>query len=231
MKTEEINPGDILYDEERKMLVKVARVDEDGVVKYSAITDMRRIFQTPPPPYRVGTRTADVYVPATDEQRKYMERQLAVCEYIDLPKNNRMEVLAYIIADLKAENIELEQRVHQLMDDYNDVVRQLNGKEKRKDEDPSRQTLGEIMKMRDHCDKLEKENRELKVFAKAIHSFVKDKKLYMAKGANCPYYQDGPHVCSTSCLECKSCLGIIEGCGVICAARLLEANVSFPKND
>ena len=231
MKTEEINPGDIFYDEERKMLVKVARVDEDGVVKYSAITDMRRIFQTPPPPYRVGTRTADVYVPATDEQRKYMERNLAVCEYIDLPKNNRMEVLAYIIADLKAENMKLEQRVHQLMDDYNEVVRQLNGKEKRKDEDPSRQTLGEIMKMRDHCDKLEKENRELKVFAKAIHSFVKDKKLYMAKGANCPYYQDGPHVCSTFCLECKSCLGIIEGCGVICAARLLEANVSFPKND
>ena len=232
MKTEEIKPGDILYDEERKMLVKVARVDEDGVVKYSAITDMRRIFQTPPPPYRVGTRTADVYVPATDEQRKYMERQLAVCEYIDLPKNNRMEVLAYIIADLKAENMKLEQRVHQLMDDYNDVVRQLNGKEKRKDEDPSRQTLGEIMKMRDHCDKLEKENRELKVFARAIHTFVKDKKLYMAKGgANCPYYQDGPHVCSTFCLECKSCLGIIEGCGVICAARLLEANVSFPKND
>ena len=162
MKTEEINPGDILYDEERKMLVKVARVDEDGVVKYSAITDMRRIFQTPPPPYRVGTRTADVYVPATDEQRKYMERQLTVCEYIDLPKNNRMEVLAYIIADLKAENIELEQRVHQLMDDYNEVVRQLNGKEKRKDEDPSRQTLGEIMKMRDHCDKLEKDNEQLK---------------------------------------------------------------------
>lgn len=162
MKTEEINPGDILYDEERKMLVKVARVDEDGVVKYSAITDMRRIFQTPPPPYRVGTRTADVYVPATDEQRKYMERQLAVCEYIDLPKNNRMEVLAYIIADLKAENMKLEQRVHQLMDDYNEVVRQLNGKEKRKDEDPSRQTLGEIMKMRDHCDKLEKDNEQLK---------------------------------------------------------------------
>lgn len=231
MKTEEIKPGDILYDEERKILVKVARVDEDGVVKYSAITDMRRIFQTPPPPYRVGTRTADVYVPATDEQRKYMERQLAVCEYIDLPKNNRMEVLAYIIADLKAENMKMEQRVHQLVDDYNDVVRQLNGKEKRKDEDPSRQTLGEMLKMHDHCDKLEKENRELKVFARAIHSFVKDKKLYMAKGANCPYYQDGPHVCSTFCLECKSCLGIIEGCGVICEARLLEANVSFPKND
>lgn len=138
-------------------------------------------------------------------------------------ENKRMEALAYVIANLKAENIVLAHRVHQLVDDYNDVVRQLNGKEKRKDEDPSRQTLGEIMKMRDHCDKLEKENRELKVFARAIHSFVKDKKLYMAKGANCPYYQDGPHVCSTFCLECDSCLDLIEGLGVICEKRLLEA--------
>ena len=133
MKTEEIKPGDILYEKERKLLVKVARVDEDGVVKYSAYTDMGRIFKTVPPPYRIGTHTADAYIPATDEQRKYMERKLAVCEYVNLPKNNRMETLAYIIADLKAENFELEQRLHQLMDDYNDVVRQLRGMEKRKD--------------------------------------------------------------------------------------------------
>lgn len=44
--------------------------------------------------------------------------------------NNRMEALAYIIADLKAENVELEQRVHQLVDDYNNVARQLRGMEK-----------------------------------------------------------------------------------------------------
>ena len=231
MKTEEIKPGDILYDEERKMLVKVARVDEDGVVKYSAITDMKRIFQTPPPPYRRGTRTADAYIPATDEQRKYMERNLAVCEYVNLPKDNRIEVLAYIIADLKAENMELAQRVQQLVDDYNDVVRQLNGKETRKDEDPAKLLLDNMQKMRDHCDKLEVENRELKGFAKAIHSFVKDKKLYMAKGANCQYYKDGPHVCSTFCLECKSCLGVIDCVGVICANKLVEARVSFPDND
>lgn len=161
MKTEEIKLGDILYDVERKMLVKVVRVDEDGVVKYLAYTDMQRIFKTVPPPYRVGTRTADVYVPATDEQRKYMERNLAVCEYVNLPKDNRIEVLSYIIADLKTENIELEQRVHQLMDDYNEVVRQLDGREKRKDEDPTKQTLGEMMQMRDHCDKLEKDNKTL----------------------------------------------------------------------
>ena len=146
-------------------------------------------------------------------------------------ENKRMLALSYIVADLKAENIELAQRVQQLVDDYNDVVRQLNGKETHKDEDPAKLLLDNMQKMRDHCDKLEKENRELKGFAKAIHSFVKDKKLYMAKGANCQYYKDGPHVCSTFCLECKSCLGVIDGVGVICANNLVEARVSFPDND
>ena len=146
-------------------------------------------------------------------------------------ENKRMLALSYIVADLKAENIELAQRVQQLVDDYNDVVRQLNGYETHKDEDPAKLLLGNMQKMRDHCDKLEKENRELECFAKAIHSFVKDKKLYMAKGANCQYYKDGPHVCSTFCLECKSCLGVIEGLGVICANKLVEARVSFPHNE
>ena len=146
-------------------------------------------------------------------------------------ENKRMLALSYIVADLKAENIELAQRVQQLVDDYNEVVRQLNGKETHKDEDPAKLLLGNMQKMRDHCDKLEKENRDLKRFAKAMHEFVKDKKLYMAKGANCQYYKDGPHVCSTFCLECKSCLGVIDGVGVICANKLLEARVSFPDND
>lgn len=130
--------------------------------------------------------------------------------------NNRMEALACIIADLKAENMMMTERVHQLVDDYNDVVRQLNGKEKRKDEDPSKQTLGEMMQMRDHCDKLEAENRELKRFAKAIHSFLKEKKIYMEKGTSCGFVQGHPVVCSTACLECDSCLGVIDGLGVIC---------------
>ena len=146
-------------------------------------------------------------------------------------ENKRMLALSYIVADLKAENIELAQRVQQLVDDYNDVVRQLDGNETHKDEDPAKLLLGNMQNMRDHCDKLEKENRELERFAKAIHSFVKDKKLYMANGANCQYYKDGPHVFSTFCLECKSCLGVIEGLGVICANKLVEARVSFPNND
>ena len=230
MKTEKNKPGDILYDEERKMLVKVARVDDDGVVKYSAITDMKRIFQTPPPPYRRGTRTADAYVPATDEQRKYMERHLAVCEYVNLPKNNRIEVLAYIIADLKAENMELEQRVQQLADDYNDVVRQLDGKEKRKDKN-SKPTLGEVLDVRATCYKLEVENRELKRFAKAMQYFVKDKNLYMEKDKKCPYHPGGVSVCSTSCLECNLCLGVLDGIGVICEEKLRDPCVAPTTDD
>ena len=208
MTTEDIKPGDILYEEERKLLVKVARVDEDGVVKCSAYTDMGRIFKTVPPPYRIGTHTADAYIPATDDQRKYMERKLAVCEYVNLPKNNRMETLAYIISDLKAENIELAQRVQQLVDDYNDVVRLLNGKEKRKDKN-SKPTLGEVRQMQEQCDKLERENRELKFFAKGMHAFVKDKNLFMKKDMECPYHPDGVSVCSTYCLECGQCLGAL----------------------
>ena len=77
-------------------------------------------------------------------------------------ENKRMLALSCIVADLKAENMELTQRVQQLVDDYNDVVRQLNGKETRKDEDPAKLLLDNMKKMRDHCDKLEKDNEQLK---------------------------------------------------------------------
>lgn len=134
----------------------------------------------------------------------------------------RLSALSYIIADVKAENIELEQRVHKLTADYNEIVRQLLGKEKRKGEDNAKQTLGDMLKMRDRCDKLERENGELERFVKAIHSFVKDLNIYMEKGTSCGYKPGHPPVCSTACLECDSCLGIIDGCGVICQQLFLE---------
>ena len=140
-------------------------------------------------------------------------------------ENKRMLALSCIVADLKAENIELAQRVQQLVDDYNDVVRQLNGNEKRKDKN-SKPTLGEVLDVRSRCYKLEVENRELKRFAKAMHAFVKNNSIYMRKGTSCIYKQYNPAVCSTPCLECGSCLGIIEGHGVICEKRLTGASVA-----
>ena len=143
-------------------------------------------------------------------------------------ENKRMLALSYIVADLKAENMELVERVQQLVDDYNNVVRQLNDKETHKDEDPAKLLLGNMQKMRDHCDKLEKENRELKHFSKAMNEFVIDKNLYMKKDSECPFHSDGIPVSSTDCLECGSCLGDIYGLGVICEKRLKEVNVSLP---
>ena len=140
-------------------------------------------------------------------------------------ENKRMFALSCIVADLKAENIELAQRVHQLVDDYNEVVRLLNGNEKRKDKN-SKPTLGEVLDVRSRRYKLEVENKELKRFAKAMHTFVKNNSIYMRKGTSCIYKQYNPAVCSTPCLECDSCLGIIEGHGVICEKRLTGASVA-----
>ena len=50
---------------------------------------------------------------------------------------------------LKANNMVLEQCLHQFVDDYNEAMRQLNGKEKRKEEDSSKPTLGEIQQTSD----------------------------------------------------------------------------------
>ena len=143
-------------------------------------------------------------------------------------ENKRMLALSCIVADLKEENMELEQRVQQLVDEYNDVARQLNGKETHKDEDTARLLLDNMQKMRDHCDKLEKENRELERFAKAMNEFVIDKNLYVKKDNECPYHSGDIIVCSTDCLECGSCLGDIYDLGVICEKRLKEASVSLP---
>lgn len=146
-------------------------------------------------------------------------------------ENKRMFALSCIVADMKAENMELEQRVHQLVDEYNDVVRQLDSKEKRNGKESSKQTLVELRQMREQCEHLERENRELKRFAKEIHTFVKYKNLYMKKDKECTHHHGRPHVCSTSCLECDSCLGVIEGVGVICRERLKEAGVVFPSDE
>lgn len=146
-------------------------------------------------------------------------------------ENKRMLALSCIVADLKAENMELVERVQELVDEYNNVAHQLIGKQKRKNKDQLKQTLVELRQMREQCDKLERENRELTRFAKEIHTFVKYKNLYMKKDKECTHNHRRPHVCSTSCLECDSCLGVIEGVGVICRERLKEAGVVFPSDE
>lgn len=77
-------------------------------------------------------------------------------------ENSRMAALAGIIADLKAENIELTQCVDLLTEKHNEVLRQLNDKEK---PEPSvgGSTLGELIEALDKCEDLEKDNKILKL--------------------------------------------------------------------
>lgn len=134
------------------------------------------------------------------------------------------------LGQMVKENVELEQRVHQLMDEYNEVAKQLHGAEKRKEEDPTRQMLSEMRQMRDHCDKLEVENSDLKRCLKAVGSFLEDHKLYMAYGVSCPFRSGHPAVCSQSCQECSSYLSVfLQDVGVVCKRRLAEANISFSR--
>ena len=146
-------------------------------------------------------------------------------------ENKRMLALSCILADMKAENIELLNRMQNISAEFADVLCRLNEKEKRMNEGSSTQTLVKLRQTEEQCYKLERENQNLKRFEKAIHAFVKDKNLYMKKDNECPYWHRGIPVCSTYCLECSSCLGDIEGLGVICAKRLKEANVSFSDNE
>ena len=146
-------------------------------------------------------------------------------------ENKRMLALSCIIADLKSENMELEQRVQELVDEYNEVAHKLNGKETHKDEDPAKMLLGNMQKMRDHCDKLEVENNNLKTCLIAVSSFLRDKNLYMANGTLCSYGSGNPEVCPEYCKKCNSYLSTLKDVGVVCSRRLAEASVIFPDNE
>ena len=77
-------------------------------------------------------------------------------------ENKRMLALSYMVADLKAENMELADRVQYLEDDYNKVVSLLHVMENSKDKDPANKTLDELKHLRDHCHMLEKNIEQLK---------------------------------------------------------------------
>ena len=143
-------------------------------------------------------------------------------------ENKRMLALLSIIADLKAENMELVERVQQIAAEYSNAVCQSGVQKKRKDKDQLKQTLVKLRDTEEQCYKLERENRNLKRFAKAMRAFVEDKNLYIKKDNECPYWHRGITACSAYCRACGSSLDDIEGVGVICEKRLKEAEVSLP---
>ena len=145
-------------------------------------------------------------------------------------ENKRMLARSHNVDDSKPHRIKFMQRMHPLPDNHEEMVRQLEEKYKRIDEDPFAQSLLGMSNMREHRNRLKVRNGELWRIASVFCDFVKDKNLYMKKGTSCGYTQGYNTVCSTYCLECSSCLGVIEGLGVICEKRLKEASVSLPDN-
>ena len=143
-------------------------------------------------------------------------------------ENKRMLARSHNVGDSKPHRIKFMQRMHPLPDNHKEMVRQLEEKYKSIDEDPSTQTLLDMLNMRQQRNRLKGRNRELWRIASVFCDFVKDKNIYMKKGTSCGYTQGYNTVCSTYCLECKSCLGVIEGIGVICERRLKDARVSLP---
>ena len=142
--------------------------------------------------------------------------------------NKRILARSHNVGDSKPHRIKFMQRMHPLPDNHEEMVRQLEEKYKSIDEYPSTQTLRDMLNMRQQRNRLKGRNRELWRIASVFCDFVKDKNIYMKKGTSCGYTQGYNTVCSTYCLECKSCLGVIDGIGVICERRLKDARVSLP---
>ena len=143
-------------------------------------------------------------------------------------EKKRMLARSHNVGDSKPHRIKFMQRMHPLPDNHEEMVRQLEEKYKSIDEDPSTQTLRDMLNMRQQRNRLKGRNRELWRIASVFCDFVKDKNIYMKKGTSCGYTQGYNTVCSTYCLECSSCLGVLEGYGVICRKRLKDARVSLP---
>ena len=142
-------------------------------------------------------------------------------------EGNLYDALIWRLGQMVKENVELEQRVHQLVGDYNRVAKQLHGFEKRGGEaDSAKTTLGEMMQMRDLCDKLEKENARLKeenataqqaldmateradTLAARCNRYIKAE--FVEVGALCPHKTsvpgcEGVRVGSGNCGACRFC--------------------------
>ena len=131
--------------------------------------------------------------------------------------------------------MELVERVHQLVDDYNEVGRQLNGDGTHKDEDTAKLLLDNMQKMRDHCDKLEKDNEQLKrqcvqlqterneakthaeqsdIFQKELYKYIArfEKSEFLKTGVDCPhrYFLPNRKPVKVGSAECNSCWHLIK---------------------
>lgn len=148
MKIEDIKPDDVIVRTKDKILFKVAEVTPEGKIMQSANGKMNEVFCIFQEPKTMSFCSEEDYEPATEEQRRYMDSKLADFYGTNQEaKSRRIIALASIIGDLKQENNELAERVKQLMDDYNRVVKRIN----------SYQTLSDLTEALDKLEELERD--------------------------------------------------------------------------
>lgn len=150
MKIEDIKPGDVIVRTEDKTLFKVVEVTPDRQIIQSANGRMNEVFCIFQEPQPMVLCSMDDYEPATEEQREYMESKLAAFNGTNPEaESKRITALATMMGDLKQENNELAERVKQLMDDYNRVVKRIKSSRTPSDITEALDKLEELERDRD----------------------------------------------------------------------------------
>ena len=165
MKIEDIKPGDVLVRTVDGVVNKVAKVTPDGRILRSAYTDMENKFCICLKP-NYSPYSVEYFEPATEEQRRYINSKLFA--FFDNPhaeENERLTILASLMSDLKKEKDELAERVKQLMDDYNRVVKKLQELDRNGEMAKSLEKIKQLELSNDsllkECTNLQKCNEEL----------------------------------------------------------------------
>lgn len=165
MKIEDIKPGDVLVRTVDGVVNKVAKVTPDGRILRSAYTDMEKKFCICLKP-NYSPYSVEYFEPATEEQSRYINSKLFA--FFDNPhaeENERLTILASLMSDLKKEKDELAERVKQLMDDYNRVVKQLQELDRNGENAKSLEKIKQLELSNDsllkECTNLQKCNEEL----------------------------------------------------------------------
>ena len=149
MKIEDIKPGDVLVRTVDGVVNKVAKVTPDGRILRSAYTDMENKFCICLKP-NYSPYSVEYFEPATKEQSEYMDSKLAIFNGTKPEaESKRITALATMMGDLKQENNELAERVKQLMDDYNRVVKRIKSSRTPSDITEALDKLEELERDRD----------------------------------------------------------------------------------
>lgn len=148
MKIEDIKPDDVIVRTKDKILFKVVEVTPDRQIMQSANGKMNEVFCIFQEPQPMVLCSMDDYEPATEEQRRYMDSNLADFYGTNQEdKNRRIIALASIIGDLKQENNALTERVKKLTDDNTRMAKRID----------SSRSLSDLTEALDKVDALERD--------------------------------------------------------------------------